>query len=93
MWSLWWVWMAGGLVLAILEVLAPGFILLGFAIGALIVGLLLLLPSFISAILAGSLPITLLIFAVVSGVAWYILRRMVGIRAGQVKISDKDIND
>ena len=32
--SIWWIWLAAALVLAILEVLAPGFIFLGFAIGA-----------------------------------------------------------
>ncbi len=90
MWSLWWVWMAGGLVLAILEMLAPGFILLGFAIGAMVVGLLLLLPG---TVLAGSLPLTLVIFALLSGISWYLLRRWVGVRKGQVKIWKDDIND
>ena len=33
----WWVWMAAALVLAIVEVLLPGFMLLGFAIGAAVV--------------------------------------------------------
>ncbi|WP_439118076.1 NfeD family protein, partial [Nereida ignava] len=33
----WWAWAAFALVLAILEVLAPGFVLLGFAIGAALV--------------------------------------------------------
>lgn len=37
--SIWWVWVAAGLVLAILETLLPGFILLGFAIGAVLTGL------------------------------------------------------
>ena len=52
-WSLWWVWMVGALVLAILEVLAPAQIFLGFAIGAAGVGLALLvgIPG-----LSGSLP-------------------------------------
>ena len=37
-WSLWWVWMVGALLLAILEVMAPAQIFLGFAIGAAGVG-------------------------------------------------------
>ena len=35
----------------------------------------------------------LLIFAVVSVLAWLVLRRMMGVREGQVKIWDRDIND
>ena len=38
LWSLWWVWMVGALALAILEVLAPAQIFLGFAAGAAGVG-------------------------------------------------------
>ena len=41
-WTIWWVWLCAALVLGILEVLVPGFVFLGFAIGALAVSLLLL---------------------------------------------------
>ena len=37
LWQEWWVWMAGGAVLAILEVAVSGFVLLGFAIGAALI--------------------------------------------------------
>ena len=89
LWSIWWVWMAAALALAILEVLAPGFVFLGFALGSLAVGLLLLLG--IGATL--SLPILLLIFAALSLLAWLVLRRLFALPTGQVKIIDKDIND
>lgn len=89
LWSIWWVWLAAALVLAILEVLVPGFVFLGFALGSLAVGLLLLLG--IGATL--SLPILLLIFAALSLVAWLVLRRLFALPTGQVKIIDKDIND
>ena len=90
MWSLWWAWMVGAFALAFLEVLAPAQIFLGFAVGAVGVGLALLIggPG-----LAGSLPITLLLFAVLSLIAWIVIRRVVGIREGQVKIWERDIND
>ena len=39
-WEIWWAWVAAGLVLAILELFAPGFIFVGFAVGAVAVGLL-----------------------------------------------------
>ncbi|MCG6883832.1 MAG: hypothetical protein LJE62_08775 [Silicimonas sp.] len=89
-WSLWWVWLVAAILLAILEVVAPAQIFLGFAIGAAGVGLALLLgiPG-----LGGSAPAMLLLFAVVSLVAWLVIRRAVGVREGQVKVFEHDIND
>ena len=88
LWQEWWVWMVAGAVLAILEVLIPGFILLGFAIGAGITGALLWLG-----ILGGSLAVLLLLFGLSSLIAWLALRSLVGVRHGQVKIWERDIND
>ena len=88
LWQEWWVWMVAGAVLAILEVLIPGLILLGFAIGAGITGALLWLG-----VLGGSLAVLLLVFGVSSLIAWLALRSLVGVRHGQVKIWDRDIND
>ncbi len=87
-WQLWWVWAAGGLVLAILEVFAPGYFFLGFAAGAVLVGL-----GLATGLLGGSLPIMALVFAVVSLVAWLIVRRLAGVRKGQIKVWDRDINE
>lgn len=93
MWTAWWLWMAGALVLAILEVLAPGFLFLGFAIGAAAIGAILFTGGPAAAFLTGSLPWTLVIFAVLSVIAWVVLRRVVGVRKGQVKVIDRDVND
>ena len=93
MWVLWWVWMAIALVLGILEILVPAFLFLGFAIGAGIVGLVFLIGGPLAIWLAGSLPITLVVFAVCSLIAWLALRQIFGVRKGQVKYWDKDIND
>ena len=90
MWTSWVFWMIAAVALAILEVFAPGFIFLGFAIGAALVGLILLIGG--SAI-SLSLPMTLLVFAVVSLISWIALRRVLGVQRGQVKVFDKDIND
>lgn len=89
-WSLWWVWMVGALLLAILEIVAPAQIFLGFALGAAGVGLALLfgIPG-----LATSTPLMLLAFAVLSIIAWLILRPLMGIRDGQVKHFEHDINE
>jgi inner membrane protein len=88
MWAIWWVWIVAGFALGVLEVLVPGFIFLGFSIGAVVTGILVglgLAPT--------SLAALILIFAVVSLVAWLVLRRTMGVREGQVKVWDKDIND
>lgn len=88
LWQEWWVWMIAGAVLAILEIMIPGFILLGFAVGAALTGLLLWLG-----VLGGSLAALVLVFALASLIAWLVLRKVVGIRHGQVKVWDRDIND
>lgn len=86
-WTLWWVWIVFGFVLGILEVLVPGFIFLGFAIGAVITGAVAGLG------ITHSLPLLVLIFAVASVAAWLVLRRVVGVRSNQEKVWHHDIND
>lgn len=88
LWQAWWVWVVGGIALAVLEVLAPGYILLGFAIGASLTGGLIALG-----LLGGSLPVLILVAALLSLGAWLALRRIFGLRKGQVKIWHRDIND
>lgn len=88
MWQVWWVWIVAGFALGVLEVIMPGYIFLGFAIGAVIVGAGLLLG-----LLGGSVELLLLIFALASLIAWYGLRRTMGVRETQVKLWDRDIND
>lgn len=92
-WDVWWLWAAAALVLGIVELLAPGFIFLGFAIGAGVVALLLLFGGPGVAVITSSLPFLLVVFAVVSIIAWLVLRRVVGVRKNQVKTFDHDINE
>lgn len=87
-WALWWVWACAALGLAIAEVLAPGFVFLGFAIGSAAVSVLLLGSG-----MALSLPLLLLIFAGASLAGWLVLRRMFRLPGGQVKTFNHDIND
>ncbi|KJZ21095.1 NfeD family protein [Loktanella sp. S4079] len=88
LWSEWWVWMSAGVVLATLEVLVPGYIFLGFALGAGVMGLLILIG-----ISAKGLALTLAIFAMLSLASYLVMRKVFGLRTGQVKIWDTDIND
>ena len=87
MWAAWWVWIAGGMVLGAMELLIPGYIFLGFAVGAVLTGALAAFS------IPGSLPLALLIFAVLSLIAWTAIRRALGPRAGDVKVIDRDINE
>ena len=89
----WIFWAIAALVLAILEVLAPSFIFLGFAIGAAAVALLIGLGGPMAAMMVGSVPITILVFAALSLVSWIALRRILGVRKGQIKVFDTDINE
>lgn len=92
-WSDYWVWFAAAIILGILEILAPGYILLGFAISALLMGFVFLFDGGISTYLAGSLPITLVVFALGALFVWIALRKLFGARGGQVKVWETDIND
>lgn len=92
-WAAWWAWGAAAVVLAVGEVLLPSFVLLGFAIGAGIVALVLLVGGPLAVWLSASLPLLLLVFAVLSLLSWLALRRWVGVYRGQVRRFDHDIND
>jgi membrane protein implicated in regulation of membrane protease activity len=84
----WWAWVVLGFALGVLEILAPGYIFLGFAIGAILTGVLVgfgLAPFGLAALI--------LVFALASLIVWLALRRIMGVRAGQVKLWDRDIND
>ena len=83
---IWWAWAIAAILLLGLEILLPGFLFLGFAIGAAVVGALLLLGILLGA------ELLLLIFALLSLIAWLALRRYYG-RGQKAKIWDRDIND
>lgn len=86
--SVWWVWLCAAMVLAMLEIAAPAFIFLGFAIGAAVTAPIVAVMG-----TALSLTGTLLIFAVLSLIAWLVLQRVFALKKGQVKTFDGDIND
>lgn len=93
MWSAWWIWASAAVVLAFVEVVVPGYVFLGFAIGAAAMALVMLVGGQMATALAGSVPLVLLIFAVVSLISWVGLRRWLGVRRGQVTEFDRDVND
>jgi membrane protein implicated in regulation of membrane protease activity len=89
----WWIWASAAVALAFVEVVVPGYVFLGFAIGAAVTAFVLLVGGPFAAALGGSVPYLLLFFAVVSLAGWLGLRRWLGVRSGQVKDIDHDIND
>lgn len=92
-WTDWWIWVAGGLVLGIFEVLVPAFVFLGFAIGAVVTGLLVWVRLPPAGWMGDNLFRHLLVFGVLSLIAWIVLRAIFGVRKGQVRIVHRDIND
>lgn len=85
--GLWWVWAATALVLGIAEVLLPGFIFLGFAIGAVImVGVVTLVEGLSAAAL-------LAIFSGISLMCWIALHLVFKRQSSDERIVENDIND
>jgi len=87
-WQQPWVWVVAGAVMGAAEMLLPGFFLLGFAAGALLVAALLWLG-----LLGGSLPLMILVMTVAALIIWAIARKVAGVRPGQTRIWDRDINE
>lgn len=86
-WEQWWAWVVFGCALGVLEVLAPGFIFLGFAVGAVATGVLVALG-----LVGGNVALLVLVFAVLSLAGFVGFRKVVGVTKGQTKVWDEDIN-
>lgn len=82
-----WFWLAAAFLLGAAETILPGFILLGFGIGAFLTGIALFLG------LPHLLAWLLLVFAVSSALGWYLLRRFFALPGQRPRIWKKDIND
>lgn len=91
LWTYWWVWIVAALAFALIEVFVPAFVFLGLAVGALVVGLV--LGFGLLGWIGVGFPTLLFIFAGSSVLAAVILRRVLGVRRGQVKTWDRDINE
>ncbi|PTV95082.1 hypothetical protein C8J27_10524 [Rhodobacter aestuarii] len=83
-----WIWVVAGVLLGALEMLLPGFILLGFAVGAILVGGLLWIG-----VIGDSLPLAVLVLALSALAVWLVMRKLMGVHPGQTRIWDRDINE
>lgn len=92
--SSWWLWALAGVALAILEVMAPTYILLGFALGAGVVSLG-LITGVLDGVVASSYGVAWLfvVFSVCSLIAWLGLRAAFGKPGGSAQTFEKDVND
>ena len=87
-WANGWLWIIAALLLAAAELILPGYVFLGMAGAVLVMGLLLL-----SGIWTPGLPAALVVTAILSGLIWLLLSRMVGVDRSAVRIWKRDIND
>ena len=85
--TLWWVWLCAALLLGVVELLLPGSIFLGFALGALAMAVIVALfaPMHVAGLLA--------LFAVLSLVAWIGLRLAFRRQSSGARIVTRDINE
>ena len=87
-WQVWWIWMVIAGVLAILEMVVPAFVFLGFAVGAALTGILMGVGA-----LTGGMGLVLAVFAVLSLGGWFGLRAAFARNHGRQKLWDRDINE
>lgn len=85
--TLWWVWICIALALGVIELLAPGFIFLGFGLGALVMAGIVALTSF------SNIPALLATFAILSLIAWIALKAAFRKQSSGARIVTRDINE
>tara|TARA_R110002049_G_scaffold140244_1_gene301240 strand:+ start:904 stop:1179 length:276 start_codon:yes stop_codon:yes gene_type:complete len=85
--ALWWVWVCAALALGVIELLLPGSIFLGFALGAL--GMAVVVAFWVPA----NVALMLAIFAVLSLIAWLVLRAVFKRQSSGARIVTRDINE
>ena len=85
--TIWWVWVCAALAIGILELLAPGFIFLGFALAALA------MAAIVSVVPFTNIPAMLALYAILSLVAWIGLRQVFRNQSSGARIVTNDINE
>ena len=92
----WWAWALAAMALGLVEMLAPGQVALGFAIGAGLVALGLLsgvLPALLSLTGGYAAGVLLVLFAALSLGAWLALRHVFGTPGSGTRRFEDDVND
>ncbi|MEM9249348.1 MAG: hypothetical protein AAGB05_11720 [Pseudomonadota bacterium] len=92
-WRQWWAWGMLAALCGIFELILPGDIFLGFAVGASAMALAFLVGDPVAGWMPEGLPALSVTFAVLSILAWIALRTLMGVRQGQTRIYHHDINE
>ena len=79
-----WLWLIAALALAAVELLVPGWIFMGLAASVGLMGVLLL-----SGLWTAGLPVTLVVTALISALAWLVFRRLWPTGPGEKRDSDE----
>ncbi|WP_231565672.1 pectate lyase [Paracoccus sanguinis] len=87
-WTNGWLWIIAALLLALIEMILPGYVFLGLAAAVGVMGVVLL-----AGLWDWGLPAALVVTAVLSGVAWFGFSRMAGVDRSRTRIWHRDIND
>lgn len=85
--TLWWIWICIALGVGILELLAPGFIFLGFALGAVA------MAAIVATVSLGNIPAILAIYAVLSLIGWIALKAVFRKQSSGARVVTEDINE
>jgi membrane protein implicated in regulation of membrane protease activity len=88
MFGIWWVWLSVALALALVEIVLPGFIFLGFAIGAAALAVIVAVIG-----MPFGAPVAVALFAGLSLIAWIALRVIFRNQRSGARIIRHDIND
>ena len=79
-----WLWLIAALALAAVELLVPGWVFMGLAASVGLMGVLLL-----SGLWTAGLPVTLVVTALISALAWLVFRRLWPAGPGERRDSDE----
>ena len=85
--TIWWVWLCIALGMAILELLVPSFIFLGFALGGLA------MAAIVATVTISNVPALLALYAILSLIAWIGLKAAFRKQSSGARVVTEDIND
>ncbi len=84
---IWWVWLCAALALALIELIAPASIFLGFALGALV------MTGVVAFTAITNTSALLALFAGLSLIAWIALKLAFRNQSSGARVVERDINE
>lgn len=87
-WQNGWVWIIAAALIALIELVVPGYVFLSLGVAAAVIGLALL-----AGVWGAGLAVTLLVAAIIAAGVMLSLRRIFGTSRGEKRVWRRDIND